>query len=219
MTDSEIKNSIIDIGRRLHDGGYVASNDGNISVRGGDGGIWMTPTGVSKGDMTPDMLIKVDLDGRMLEGNRRPSTESAMHLRLYKENKNIMAAVHAPPTAATSFAIAGIPLDRPIYPEAAVNLGTVPVAPYAQPGTQEVPDSIAPFCHSHVAVLLGFHGALTWGANLTEAWYRMEALENYAKITLNVCYLMRSDAVLTREQLERCTGGLTPADRLNGRIG
>lgn len=213
MTDIEIIDKIIEVGNRLHDGGFVASNDGNISARAEDGNIWMTPTMVSKGGMTRDMLIKLTPDGEQVAGERKCSTETAMHLRLYRENPRIMAAVHAHPTAATSFAIAGIPLDRPIYPEAAVNLGTVPVAPYAQPGTAEVPESVAPFCRDYVAVLLSNHGALTWGGSLTEAWYRMEALENYAKITLNVYYLLRQAHELTPEQLDRVTGGVSPAHR------
>lgn len=107
-----------------------------------------------------------------------------MHLRVYNENPGVNAVVHAHPPVATSFAIAGIPLDKPVLPEAIVLLGIVPVAPYALPGTQEVPDSIAPYCKTHNAVLLANHGALTWGRDLMEAYFRMESLEHYATILM-----------------------------------
>lgn len=194
---------IINIGNQMYNKGFVVSNDGNISIRDDDGNILVTPTMVSKGGMTPDMILKLSLDGTIIEGNRKPSTEVAMHLCLYRENPKINAAVHAHPVTATSFAIAGIALDKPIYPEALVNLGTVPVAKYAQPGTQEVPDSIKPYCQTHKAVLLANHGALTWGNDLTEAWFRMEALENYAKIMLNNYYIIGKANELTDEQVNK----------------
>ena len=168
-TDREAKTLLLEAGRRLYERGFVASNDGNMSVLVSAGTLWTTPTGVSKGFMTEDMLVKTDLAGTVLEGTRKPSSELKMHLRVYQENPDLRAAVHAHPPAATSFAIAGLPLDRPILPEAIVQLGTVPVAPYAEPGTQAVPDSIAPFCRDYGGVLLANHGALTWGHDLTQA--------------------------------------------------
>jgi L-fuculose-phosphate aldolase len=201
--DKLIIEGIIEVGRQLHAKGFVASNDGNISVKADDGNIWVTPTMVSKGNMTPDMMIKTDVYGNIIEGSRKPSTEIAMHLCLYRENPEINAAVHAHPVTATSFSIAGIALDKPIYPEALFNLGRVPVAVYAQPGTNEVPESVKPYCKTHKAVLLANHGALTWGADLTQAWYRMEALENYARITMNVYYVLRSANELTDEQINK----------------
>lgn len=107
-----------------------------------------------------------------------------MHLRVYRENPKVRAVVHAHPPIATSFAIAGLPLHNPILAEAVVQLGEIPVAPYATPGTQEVPDSIAPFCKTHNGVLLANHGALTWGETVMQAYYRMESLEYYAKVTM-----------------------------------
>ncbi|MCL2517088.1 MAG: class II aldolase/adducin family protein [Oscillospiraceae bacterium] len=203
MSDNEIIMQIIDIGNKMYERGFVASNDGNISVRAEDGNIWVTPTMVSKGGMTPDMMIKLTPGGTLVTGKRKPSTEVAMHLCLYRENANIKAVVHAHPVTATSFSIAGIALDKPIYPEALFNLGKVPVAPYAQPGTMEVPESIKPYCRTHKAVLLANHGALTWGTDSTEAWYRMEALENYAKIVLNTYYILRQANELTEEQARK----------------
>ena len=155
--------------------------------------------------MTEDMLVKTDLAGTVLEGTRKPSSELKMHLRVYQENPDLRAAVHAHPPVATSFAIAGLPLDRPILPEAIVQLGTIPVAPYAEPGTQAVPDSIAPFCRDYGGVLLANHGALTWGYDLTQAYYRMETLEYYAQVTINSVFLLGRANALTGEQVERLT--------------
>ena len=179
----------------------VVSNDGNISCRVADG-IWATPTGVCKGDMTLEMLVKVDDDGHILEGTHKPSSELKMHLRVYQENPDVQAVVHAHPPMATSFAVAGIALDTPILPEAIVNLGVVPVAPYAVPGTQAVPDSIAPYCRTHNAVLLANHGALTWGKDLWQAYFRMESLEYYAQLTLNTTYLLKQARYLTEAEVQ-----------------
>lgn len=185
MTDFEAKRAIIEIGKRMYLKGFVASNDGNISVKVGPNMIWATPTGVSKGYMTEDMMVKMDLSGRVIsKGRYKPTSEIKMHLRVYQENEDVMAVTHAHPPVATSFAIAGIQLDRAILSEAVVNLGAVPVAAYATPGTQEVPDSIAPYCKSHNAVLLANHGALTWGKELFEAYYRLESLEYYATLMM-----------------------------------
>jgi L-fuculose-phosphate aldolase len=184
ISDTEAKDIICEIGRRMYMKGYVASNDGNVSIKCGDNEIWVTPTGVSKGYMTPDMMVKLDLQGTVLEGVYKPSSEIKMHLRVYKENPSVMSVVHAHPPVATSFAIAGISLDKPILPEAIVMLGNVPVAPYATPGTQEVPDSIAPYCRNYNGVLLSNHGALTWGKDPMEAYFRLESLEHYALILM-----------------------------------
>ena len=204
-TDREAKTLLLEAGRRLYERGFVASNDGNMSVLVSAGTLWTTPTGVSKGFMTEDMLVKTDLAGTVLEGTRKPSSELKMHLRVYQENPDLIACVHAHPPVATSFAISGIALDRPILPEAIVQLGTVPVAPYAEPGTQAVPDSIAPFCRDYGGVLLANHGALTWGYDLTQAYYRMETLEYYAQVTINSVFLLGRANALTGEQVERLT--------------
>ena len=153
-SDDVAKDSIIEIGKRMYQKGFVAANDGNISCKVEKDIIWTTPTGVSKGFMTPNMLVKMKLSGEVLIGERKPSSEIKMHIRAYQENPDIMAVTHAHPLVATSFAIAGICLDKAILPEAIVNLGIVPVAHYATPGTQDVPDSIAPYCKTHNAVLL-----------------------------------------------------------------
>lgn len=203
MPENMAKNKICEMGKRMYDRNFVAANDGNISVRTGPDSVICTPTGVSKGFMDPDMLVKINLKGDMISGNLRPSSEIKMHLRVYRENEEITAVVHAHPPVATSFAIAGIQLDKALLAEAVVLLGTVPVAPYATPGTQEVPDSIAPYCKDYNAVLLANHGALTWGKDITEAYHRMESLEHYATILMYTSGIIGRSNELSCNQADR----------------
>ncbi len=184
LSDFEAKKAIIEVGKRMYNKGYVAANDGNISCKVSDNIIWTTPTGVSKGFMTQDMLVKMNLDGKILMGKSKPSSEVKMHIRVYQENPEIIAVTHAHPPVATSFAIAGISLDKAILPEAVVTLGSVPIAHYATPGSEDVPNSIAPYCKTHNAVLLANHGALTWGKDIFDAYFRLESLEYYATILM-----------------------------------
>ncbi len=219
-SDYEAKKAIIEAGKRMYNKGFVASNDGNISCKVGPNVIWTTPTGVSKGFMTPDMLVKVNFDGKVLMGKNKPSSEVKMHFRVYMENPDVMAVTHAHPPVATSFAIAGISLDRAILPEAVVNLGSVPIAHYATPGSQDVPDSIAPYCNSHNAVLLANHGALSWGKDVFEAYHRLESLEYYATVLMYTARIIGkanelscnqvSELIDIREKLGIKSGGVPP---------
>lgn len=201
-TDEQAKALIIEVGRRMFERQYVAANDGNISIRTGTNRIWVTPAGVSKGYMTEDQLVCVDLDGTVLVGTAKPSSETKMHLRVYRENPDVGSVVHAHPVAATTFSIARIPLDVAIMTESVIGLGVVPVANYATTGTQGVPDSVAPFCRDYNACLLANHGALTWGKDAMQAYYRMETLECYATIMMNLGYLNQPPCVLNRSQVE-----------------
>ena len=185
-TDAQAKADILEAGKKIYQRGLVAANDGNLSVRVGENALWVTPTGVSKGSMTEDMLVKLDLDGNVLMGTRKPSSEVKMHLRIYRENPDVRAVVHAHPPAATAFACAGIPLDRPVLQEAVVQLGTVPVAPFALPGSQGVAESVAPYCRDYRGLLLEYHGAVTWGETMQQAHYRLECMEQMAQVTLHL---------------------------------
>ena len=204
-TDKEAKAKIIEIGKRMYAKDFVAANDGNISCKVNDNEIWITPTGVSKGFMQEEMLIKMDLQGNVLAGISKPSSGYRMHLRVYIENTEVGAVVHAHPPVATAFAIVGIALDKPIYAESIAFLGTVPLAPYARQGTDEIPKSIAPYCKEYKALLLANHGALAWGKDLTEAWYRMEALEHYALISMYTQNLGKAN-VLSKAEVDFLRG-------------
>lgn len=187
--DRQARRAIVEIGRRMYERGYVASNDGNLSVRVREDELWATPAGVSKGFMKERDMVRLKLDGTVLSrGKRPPSSEIKMHLRIYRENPEAMAVCHAHPIMSTSFAVAGLALDEPIYPEAMVNLGVVPCVPYETPGSAGVPDSVAPYAKSHCALLLQNHGPVTWGRSLSEAWHRLEAVEHYAQILYNTHY-------------------------------
>lgn len=203
ISEKEAKRAIIDIGQRMYVRGFVAANDGNISVKTADNEVWATPTGVSKGYMKKKMLVKVDLDGNVLEGTYRPSSELKMHLRAYRENETLKSVCHAHPPICTCFAVAGIPLDSPILAEAVITLGDVPVAPYAELGTEAVPEAIAPYCHTHNGVLLANHGAVTWAEEPYAAYYRLESMEYYAKILLITDKLIGKQQQLSDEQIER----------------
>jgi L-fuculose-phosphate aldolase len=180
----ELKKIMLDIGIRLWVRGYIAANEGNISIRTSDGEILITPTGVSKGFMSQEMIIKINMDGEVISPNNgySPSSEVKMHLEVYKQRDDVKAVIHAHPPYSTSFAVAGIPLDSLVLPEAIMTLGAVPIAPYGTPSTSEIPDSIIPFIQNSDAVLLANHGALTLGIDLTTAYNRMETLEHTAHI-------------------------------------
>ncbi len=181
----EAKELILDVGRRLYAKGFVASNDGNITCRVSEHEVWGTPTGVSKGFMTEDMLILLDIfTGEVLSGNRKPSSEIKMHLRVYKENPETGGVVHAHPFYATCASAYGMSLNGKAFTEILMGLGEVPLAPFAMPGTDEVPESIAPFCKDYHGVLLAHHGATTWAKNLLQAYMFMESLEFYAHTSL-----------------------------------
>lgn len=183
-SEYEIKKEICEIGRRIYAKGMVAANDGNISVKLNDNEFLCTPTGVSKGFMTPDYICKVDKNGKVIQanGNYKPSSEIKMHMRVYKERPDVKSVVHAHPLYATSFAIAGIPLSQPIMPEAVITLGCVPIAEYGTPSTDEIPDAVSKYLPYYDAVLLENHGALSYSDSLLSAYYKMESLEFYAQL-------------------------------------
>ncbi len=181
--ETALRAQVCEIGRALWQRGMVAANDGNISARLPDGTVLCTPTGVSKGFLSPDMLTVVGPDGAVVRGTRRPSTEVLMHLRIYAEDPAVGAVVHAHPVHATAFAIKGEPLVGLMMPESVVAMPEVPLAHYATPSTHQVPDSVAPFVGTHTACLLEHHGALTWGPDLMTAYLAMERLEYTAQLT------------------------------------
>lgn len=182
MSPYEIKKQICEVGHKLYDHGFVAANDGNISVKVSDNEYYCTPTGVSKGALTPDMIIKVDGEGRKLEGTLNPSSEIKMHMRVYQKRPDVFAVVHAHPPVATAFTVANVALDQFILPEAVLTIGTIPTCEYGTPSTMEIPDSLDPYLQDHDAFLLKNHGALTVGNTLTKAFFLMEEVEFNAKI-------------------------------------
>jgi len=200
--ESTLRADIVEVGRRMYARGYTASNDGNISVRLGDDRLLMTPKSVCKGFMTPDMMCITDLEGRKLQGDRDPSSEMLMHLEVYRQRPDVQAVVHAHPPIATGFAVAGIPLDRPVLAEVLTTLGSIPIAAYATPSTSELPAAVRQYIKAHDGMLLANHGALTVGADLFAAYYKMETIEHFAKISL-VARLLGRENLIAREEVER----------------
>lgn len=204
LNEYEIKKEMCEIGKRVYNRGMVAANDGNFSVKLNDNEFLCTPTGVSKGFMTPEYICKVDAQGKVIQANQgfRPSSEIKMHMRVYKERPDVKAVVHAHPLYATSFAIAGIPLTQPIMPEAVISLGCVPIAEYGTPSTEEIPDAVSKYLQYFDAVLLENHGALAYSDSLLNAYYKMESLEFYARL-LYQSKMLGGPKELTPSQVER----------------
>ena len=204
-TEADLRADIVEVGRRLYARGYTASNDGNISVRLDASRLLMTPKNVSKGFMTPAMMCITDLDGRKLHGDRDPSSEIKMHLEVYRQRPDVQAVVHAHPPIATGFAVAGVPLDRAVLAEVVTTLGSVPIADYATPSTTELPEAVRKYVKAHDGMLLANHGALTLGSDLFNAYYKMETIEHFAKISL-VARLLGGERLLSREEVSRLQG-------------
>src|SRR5260221_6794836 len=202
MSIESLRADIVEIGRRMYARGYTASNDGNISVRIGDDRLLMTPKSVCKGFMTPDMMGITDLEGKKLQGDRDPSSEMLMHLEVYRQRPDVQAVVHAHPPTATGFAVAGIPLDRAVLAEVIATLGSIPIAEYATPSTRELPDAVRKYIKAHDGMLLANHGALTVGADLYAAYYKMETIEHFAKISL-VARLLGGENLISRDEVLR----------------
>ena len=182
---AEAREDVCAVGRLLYERGYVASNDGNISVRCGEDEVLITPSGVSKGRMEPRMLVRCDLSGRPLtcdESGRFPSSEIKMHLEVYRARPDVRAVVHAHPVFATAFAILRKDLDEAYLPELVLNFGKIPVAPFAMLSTDEVPLSIRPYLADYHGLLRANHGALAWGKDVWAAFDLMETIEHSAKI-------------------------------------
>lgn len=178
----KVREEICEVCRLLYNRGYVVSNDGNVSVRVEMDKVLITPSGVGKGRMTPDMLVLCDLQGNILDGDRYPSSESKMHLMIYRERSDVMSVVHAHPPLSTAFAICRRPLKERYLAEMIVGLGEIPVTEFAMLSTEEVPESVRPFVRDHNAVLLANHGALAWGPSLLSAFDRLEVVEQTAKV-------------------------------------
>lgn len=191
MDIREIKGQICDICHKMWQLGWVAANDGNVSAKLGDGTFLATPTGMSKSLITEDLLLRVDGQGNILEGAQglRPSSEIKMHLRCYEKRTDVGGVIHAHPPGATGFAVAHRSMDMYNLIEDVAVIGSVPLTPYGTPSTSEVPDAIEPYLARHDVMLLENHGALAVGGDVLTAFYRMESLELWAKITINAIIL------------------------------
>ena len=201
-TERKHREEIVRYGRMLHDRGFVAAMDGNLSVRLERDRILVTPTCVSKGAMrVPDMVI-VDLDGQQVAGRRNVTSEIGMHLLIYRMRPDVQAIVHAHPPTATGFAAAGIPLTEPLVCEVVMGLGCIPLARYGTPGTSELAQTLEPYVPSYDAILMSNHGVVTYGDTLEHAYMKMETVEHFAQIAL-VTHLLGRQQPLKEVEIEK----------------
>jgi L-fuculose-phosphate aldolase len=182
-SERPIREQIVRYGRMLHERGLVAATDGNLSVRLDENRILATPTCMSKGGMRASDLVIVDMEGQLLSGRRRVSSEIAMHLLIYRLRPDVKGIVHAHPPTATGFAAAGVPLNQPLVCEVVIGLGSIPLAKYGTPGTPELTDALEPLVPQYDAILMN-HGVVAYGGDLEQAYMKMETVEHFARIAL-----------------------------------
>ena len=199
-----IKEQICDVCHKTWQLGWVAANDGNVSARLGDGTFLCTPTGMSKSFITPEKLLRINEKSEVLEGAEglRLSSEIKMHLRCYEKRPDVWSVIHAHPPGATGFAVAHKAMDMYNMIEDVAVIGSVPLTPYGTPSTSELPDAIEPYLEEHDVMLLENHGALAVGSDVITAFYRMESLELWAKITINAVILGGSIDI-SRENIQK----------------
>lgn len=187
--ETQCREELIWVCRKLEQRGFIAATDGNVSCRLGEERLLLTPSGMPKGELRPVDLLVTDLQGKVLLGQAKASSEVRMHLLVYEKRPDVRAIVHAHPPLLTAFTLAEIPFRADVLPEVWLTIGPVPTAAYATPTTAEVPRSIEPFIADHQAILLARHGSLTLGGTPKEAYLRLEKLEHAAH-TLFYSYLL-----------------------------
>jgi len=196
------REEIVHYGRMLHQHGFVAAMDGNLSVRLGEDRILVTPTCVSKGAMRPGDMVIVDREGRRVSGRRNVTSEIGMHLLIYRLREDVKAIVHAHPPTATGFAAAGIPLTEPLVCEVVMGLGCIPLARYGTPGTSELAQTLEPYVPNYDAILMSNHGVVVYGDTLEHAYMKMETVEHFAEIAL-VTHLLGRQQPLKDVEIEK----------------
>jgi L-fuculose-phosphate aldolase len=201
-TERELREHICEIGRYVWQKGWTAANDGNITVRMEDDRVLCTPTGVCKGLMKPDDMIICDLEGNKLAGTKDRTSEFAMHATVYKLRPDIRSVVHAHPPVATGFATAGMGLTKALLPEVIIGLGCVPLASYGLPGTPALTDGMIPLIPKYDAILMGNHGAVCYGADVWKAFFKMETVEHFARITF-VAEMLGGARPLPRTEVDK----------------
>jgi L-fuculose-phosphate aldolase len=201
-SERQARREIVLLGKMLHDRGYVAATDGNLSVRLDKKHILATPTAMSKGALRPSDMVIVDLEGRRVAGRHHVSSEIGMHLMIYKLRPDIGGIVHAHPPTATGFAAAGLALDQPLVCEVVIGLGSIPLAKYGTPGTPELCETLRPLVSQYDAILMSNHGVVTYADTPRHAYMKMETVEHFAQIAL-VTHLLGHQQPLRDEALEK----------------
>lgn len=180
----KLKKEICEMGRRIWMREYCDGNGGNISARLAENRFICTPTGVSKGFMTPDMLCMVDGEGHQVAGTWKRSSEITTHLAIYNTTPEAMSVCHAHPCHAGAFAIKGMQPPPRLIPELEVFVGTVALAEYKTPGSPEMAESIKPLAPQHQSIIMGNHGVITWGKSVEDAYFKMEITDAYCRTVI-----------------------------------
>lgn len=201
-TEQEHRDDMVRVCRLLYEKGWVASNDGNVSIRLDDEHLMCTPTAISKGMVTAEDVIVCDMAGNKLEGHRERTSEIAMHMTIYAMRPDVRSVVHAHPPVATGFASAGKALDKALLPEVIIQLGAVPLASYGLPGTPALCEGMLPFIPNYDALLLENHGCTSYGRDVWDAFFKMEIVEHFARITF-VAEMLGGARPLPREEVEK----------------
>jgi L-fuculose-phosphate aldolase len=188
--EGELRAEVVRVCRLMWEKGFVAASDGNVSVRLGKKWLLATPSGFSKGFLSPSDVVLCDLQGQATYSSYQsgakctPSSEILLHLEVYRQRPDVRAVVHAHPPITIAFTIAGISLAQCVLPEVVVNLGQVPTTAYATPSSPEGPEVIRHLIREHDALVVDRHGTVTVGPTLFEAYMKLEKVEHLAEITL-----------------------------------
>lgn len=201
-SEHQLRREIVKVGKALHERGFIAACDGNVSVRLDERRVLVTPSGMSKGEMLPADLVVVDMEGHRIKGRREMTSEIGMHLLIYRMRPDVRGIVHAHPRTATGFAAAGLPLNQPLVCEVVIGLGQIPLAPYGTPGTPELAKTLEPLIPNYDAILMANHGVVTYGTDLHSAYMKMETVEHFAEIAL-VTHILGQQQLLDRPNLEK----------------
>ena len=184
MGPATVRRDMVRIGSLLYERRYVVAAEGNLSVRLGGDRFLVTPSGTCKGWLEIGDLLEIDGEARTLARDRRASSEWRLHRAIYAARSEVGAVCHAHPPFATACAAAGRDLDARVLTETAAMLGTVPLARPAVPGTDDVVESVRDLLTAAPALLLANHGVVAWGADLREAYFRLETVERLAEVTI-----------------------------------
>ncbi len=179
--ENELRATICEVGKLMYDKGLIAGTEGNLSVRLASGEILITPTGVCKGYMKPEQLALIKPDGRVVSGSAKPSSEFRIHLAAYNLRKEIKAVVHAHPSYANSFAIAGMEVEGDVLPEFRETFGEIPLVPFGEPGSANLAELIGSYLGANHTYLLERHGLVSIGEDLWQAFFRLEMAEHCCK--------------------------------------
>jgi len=207
-TERKHREEIVRYGRMLHERGFVAAMDGNLSVRLGANRVLVTPTCLSKGSMRPVDMVVVDMEGQRVSGRRNVTSEIGMHLLIYRLRPGVKAICHAHPPTATGFAAAGVALTEPLVCEVVMGLGCIPLARYGTPGTSELAQTLEPYVPNYDAILMSNHGVVTYGDTLEQAYMKMETVEHFAQIAL-VTHLLGRQQPLKQAEIEKLLNART----------